>query len=87
MTTDPIIELLGDGISSELSTSVHQIADTLPFQIDFQPIDLSDASRRRDSGTLFDRTEKAMRDVGVTIKYPTSTTEFTDEICERLKRG
>jgi len=31
MTTYPIIEVLGDGISSELSTSVHQIADTLPF--------------------------------------------------------
>lgn len=75
MTTYPLIEILGDGISSELSMSVHQIADTLPFQIDFQPIDLSDASRRRDSGSLFDRTEKAMRDVGVAIKYPTATTE------------
>ena len=55
MPSYPIIELLGDGISSELSSSVHQVSEALHFQIDFQPIDLSDANRRRDSGTLFDQ--------------------------------
>jgi isocitrate dehydrogenase (NAD+) len=75
MPSYPIIELLGDGISSELSSSVHQVSEAMPFQIDFQPIDLSDENRRRDSGTLFDQAERAIRDVGVAFKYPTATTE------------
>ncbi len=75
MTSYPLIELLGDGISGELSASVHQIAETFPFQIEFRPIDLSDENRRRDGGSLFDETERAMREVGVALKYPTATTE------------
>ena len=55
MTTHSIIELLGDGISAELSKSIHTVADTLPFELDFQAVDLSDEARRRGAPTHSER--------------------------------
>ncbi len=75
MTTYPIVELLGDGISTELSASVHTVMEHMPFELDFQTIDLSDANRRRKGMALFDQAEQAMRDIGIALKYPTATTE------------
>ena len=75
MSTYSIVELLGDGISAELSTCVHTLAEALPFELDFRPIDLSDASRRRRGEALFDEAEAGVRDVGIAIKYPTATTK------------
>lgn len=75
MTRYQIVELLGDGISRELSTSVRSIAKVLPFELDFKSIDLSDQNRRRAGSAIYDEAEAAMRRYGVTIKYPTATTE------------
>lgn len=74
MTTYTIVELLGDGIASELSTSVHAVADALPFDLDFQPIDLSDEARKKGAERVFDDAVRSMREVGTAIKYPTATT-------------
>ncbi|MFT5052663.1 MAG: isocitrate dehydrogenase (NAD+) [Chlamydiales bacterium] len=70
-----IIELLGDGISSELSASVHEVSAALPFELDFQQIDLSDENRRKRGSALFDEAETRIREVGTALKYPTATTE------------
>ncbi len=75
MATYPIVELLGDGISAELSQSVHTIAEALPFTLDFRPVDLSDENRIRGGERVYDEAEKAMREAGTTIKYPTATTQ------------
>ena len=75
MTQYTIVELLGDGISPELSASVHSVAEVLPFGIDFLPVDLSDQARRRDAEAVFDEAVRTMREVGTAIKYPTATTQ------------
>lgn len=74
MTAYRIVELLGDGISGELSASVHALAEVLPFELELVPIDLSDSNRRRRGTKLFDEAEREVRDVGTAIKYPTATT-------------
>ena len=77
MKTYSIVELLGDGISAELSQSVHQVAQSLPCRIEFIQLDLSDENRRERGEPLFDEAEAAMRKHRVTIKYPTATTQLS----------
>jgi isocitrate dehydrogenase (NAD+) len=74
MKTYRIVELLGDGISAELSESVHSICEAVPFRIEFAAIDLSDANRSARGLELYDEAEAAMRLHATTIKYPTATT-------------
>ena len=80
MNTYRIVELLGDGISTELSQSIHSLAETLPFNLDFLPVDLSDEAREKNGPVVYDLAETAMRDLGVGLKYPTAT---TDEVYSR----
>ena len=47
-----IVEFLGDGISSELSESVHTVAASLPFQVEFQAVDLSLENRKKRGADL-----------------------------------
>jgi isocitrate/isopropylmalate dehydrogenase len=68
-----VAELLGDGISAELSQSVHQVAETLPLNVHFHPADLTLASRRKDADACYDQALAAMKRHGVSIKYPTVT--------------
>jgi len=68
-----IVEILGDGISAELSESVHRIADGLPFRLDFHPVDLSLESRKRDKDAAYDQAREALGELGTAIKYPTVT--------------
>lgn len=75
MTTYSIVELMGDGISPELSRSVHTVAEVLPFDLEFQGVDLSDEARRKGGERVFDHAEEAIREVGTALKYPTATTE------------
>ncbi|MDA1264492.1 MAG: isocitrate/isopropylmalate family dehydrogenase [Planctomycetota bacterium] len=75
MTTYPIIELLGDGISAELSQSVRTIADALPFTLEFQAVDLSDEARKRGGDKVYQSAVNAIKEVGTAIKYPTATTQ------------
>lgn len=68
-----VVELLGDGISAELSTSVHQVAEALGGSLEFVPVDLSLESRERLGDAVYDRAESLMRKHGTSIKYPTAT--------------
>jgi isocitrate dehydrogenase (NAD+) len=70
-----IVEILGDGISPELSESVHAVASALPFRLDFRPVDLSLESRTRRGLELYEQAKLAMTELAVAIKYPTATEE------------
>lgn len=69
-----VVEFHGDGIARELSHCVHTIAETLPFAIDFVPVDLCDENRRARGPALFDEAEEAVIEHHVALKYPTATT-------------
>ena len=77
MNTYRVVELLGDGISAELSASVHAIAQILPAQIVFDPVDLSLENRSRRGNELYDEAVQRMQKQGVAIKYPTTTLEVS----------
>jgi isocitrate/isopropylmalate dehydrogenase len=75
MKTYTVAELMGDGISAELSASVHTVAENLPVTIRFVPVDLSDEARlRRGDDAAYDEAEAKMRECKVSMKYPTATT-------------
>ncbi|MFT7679201.1 MAG: isocitrate dehydrogenase (NAD+) [Planctomycetota bacterium] len=74
MTSYPVVELLGDGISAELSISVHTLVDALPFDLEFHPIDLSHESRLEHGEAIFDQAVEACLKLGTAFKYPTATT-------------
>jgi isocitrate dehydrogenase (NAD+) len=74
MTSQKIVELLGDGISTELSAAVHEVAAALPCRLEFLPLDLSEAQRARRGDALYDEAEALMREHRVSLKYPTATT-------------
>ena len=69
----PIVEILGDGISPELSESVHSVAAALPFRVDFRSIDLSLENRAREGARVFDQARAALNELKVALKYPTTT--------------
>ncbi|HRV83114.1 MAG TPA: isocitrate/isopropylmalate family dehydrogenase, partial [Planctomycetota bacterium] len=75
MVSYEIVELLGDGISAELSTAVHSVAEALPFELRFFPMDLSDENRKRAGDALYDEVEAKIRQVRTALKYPTATTQ------------
>ena len=60
-----VAEFHGDGISSELSEAVHRVAEALPIQVNFHPVDLSIERRRTDAEgwLLLDDLEEGSRDV------------------------
>lgn len=69
-----VVEILGDGISTELSASVHKVAQALPVSIQFHPVDLSRKSREtQGSELLYQQTEALVRTHHTAIKYPTET--------------
>ena len=74
MKTYRVVELLGDGISAELSRSVHSVAQCLPLKIEFVEVDLSAEARAARGAALYDEAEQLMRQHRVSIKYPTTTT-------------
>lgn len=82
-----ITELLGDGISPELSQAVHTVAAALPLKLEFEQIDLSLEARHKDSKACFDRALASMNKTAATLKYPTTTeTESPNKILrERCK--
>jgi isocitrate/isopropylmalate dehydrogenase len=68
-----VAEYLGDGISAELSASVHQVAAALPISVHFHPVDLSIEARRKNATACYDAAMAAIREHRVAIKYPTVT--------------
>jgi isocitrate dehydrogenase (NAD+) len=79
-----IVELLGDGISAELSRCVHEVGAALPFELEFVPVDLSEESRKKNGTKLYDLAEARMREHRVSLKYPTTT---TGESPNKILRG
>jgi len=73
MSSYKITELLGDGISAELSASVHAVIAALPVTLEVEPVDLSLDARRKDSKAAYDRALKSMIDTAAALKYPTAT--------------
>jgi len=68
-----ITELLGDGISPELRESVHTVADALPIEFEWIPMDLSLENRESGDRDLFGKLEESMKDTRLAVKYPTTT--------------
>ena len=73
MSAIKISELLGDGIGPELRDAVHQVADVLPIELEFQPIDLSIENRRIAGVSVYDDAVESMRANRLALKYPTIT--------------
>ncbi|PID63048.1 MAG: isocitrate dehydrogenase [Gammaproteobacteria bacterium] len=68
-----ITELLGDGIGPELAASVHAVADALPLDLRFLPVDWSLETRERRGDAAIDEAEESMRSTRLAVKYPTVT--------------
>src|SRR5262245_25474989 len=73
--TYKVTELLGDGIGAELSRAVHALADALPIQLDFEPVDFGLENRRARKGKLYDEAVESIVANKVALKYPTVTAE------------
>jgi len=73
MSKIQITELMGDGIGPELAESVHAVAESLPAEIDFVPIDWSLETRERRGDDAIDDAEQSMRKTKLAVKYPTVT--------------
>ena len=73
MSPIEITELLGDGIGPELADSVHAVADSLPIDIAWKPVDWSLASREARGDEAIDEAEASMRETKLAVKYPTVT--------------
>ena len=83
-TSLTITELLGDGIGPELRACVRAVADRLPIDIRFEPVDLSLENRRRCGPELYETTESALRATRLGLKYPTVTeTESPNAVLRR----
>jgi isocitrate dehydrogenase (NAD+) len=74
MKTYRLVELLGDGISAELSASVHTLAQALPCRLELVQVDLSDENRKRRGFELYEEAATALKEHHVGLKYPTATT-------------
>lgn len=74
MKTHRVVELHGDGISPELSQSVHAVASALPCRIEFVPVDLSEPNRTRKGRAIYTEAAALLEEHRVGIKYPTATT-------------
>lgn len=68
-----VAELHGDGISPELSESVHAVAGALPLRVQFHPVDLSLPARRANAAGCYDAAMAAITAHGLALKYPTVT--------------
>lgn len=73
MTRYSIVEMHGDGISQELSKSVHTLAAALPFELDFDPVDISLENREAKGDAVYDEVMAKMETHKVAMKYPTTT--------------
>lgn len=68
-----VTELLGDGISAELSRAVHELLKVLPFKIEAEPVELTLERRRREPAKAYEEALESMRRTGAALKYPTTT--------------
>lgn len=68
-----ITELLGDGIGPELAESLHAVAESLPADFEFRPVDWSLETREARGDDAIDDAENSMRETRLAVKYPTVT--------------
>lgn len=73
MSTIQITELLGDGIGPELAESLHAVAESLPIDFNFRPVDWSLENREAKGDEVIDEAEASMRETKLALKYPTVT--------------
>lgn len=73
MSTIQVTELLGDGIGPELAESLHAVAESLPVDFNFRPIDWSLENREAKGDVVIDEAETSMRETKLAVKYPTVT--------------
>ena len=73
MSAIEITELLGDGIGPELAESVHQVADSLPVDFKFIPVDWSLETREARGDAAIDEAFDSMQKTKLAVKYPTVT--------------
>ena len=73
MSTIQITELLGDGIGPELAESLHKVAESLPVDFEFRPVDWSLENREAKGDDVIDEAEASMRETKLAVKYPTIT--------------
>jgi len=71
--TIEITELQGDGIGPELEAAIHTVADALPIDLAFRPVDWSLERRERVGEQAIDEAEESMRATRLALKYPTVT--------------
>jgi len=73
MSKISITELMGDGIGPEIAESVHAVADSLPADFEFLPIDWSLETRERRGDDAIDDAVESMKKTKLAVKYPTIT--------------
>jgi isocitrate dehydrogenase (NAD+) len=70
-----VTELLGDGIGAELREAVHALADSLPIDLAFEPVDFSLENRRAKKDDVYDQAVESINANKLALKYPTITAE------------
>ena len=85
--TTVITELHGDGIGPELATAIHAVADALPIDLAFEPIDWSVERREREGSAPIDEAEASMRTNRLALKYPTVTRTASPNALIRRRIG
>ena len=73
MTRVEITELLGDGIGPELRQAVHSVAEVLPLEFDFIPVDFTLENREKSDRGLYEDAAAQMAATRLALKYPTVT--------------
>lgn len=69
----PVTEYLGDGIGPELRASVHAVAEELPIEIEWDPVDLTLENRQKVGPSIYDQAMKSIGRTKLAFKYPTVT--------------
>ncbi len=82
-----ITELLGDGIGPELRESVREVAQVLPVDFTFEPIDLSLERRRREPEAAYDEAVASLERTRLGLKYPTVTEGESPNAALRTRLG
>ncbi|RKZ36654.1 MAG: isocitrate dehydrogenase [Gammaproteobacteria bacterium] len=87
MSAVEITELLGDGIGPELADSIYAIAEQLPLEFTFHPVDWTLETRERKQEEAIDEAETSMRETKIGLKYPTVTKTTSPNALIRRRCG
>ena len=83
----PVTELLGDGIGAELAEAVRLLADSLPIDLEFRPVDISLENRRARGEAIYDEAVASIEETRLALKYPTITAEESPNQVLRKRLG